>query len=94
VKPEMSAKVTFLASTPTKQEAPLVLVPKKALIGDSNPNSVWVVRNGVAIRTPVTTGREFQDGIEVKSGLSGGESVIVVPPPTIRDGQPVTAVQA
>jgi HlyD family secretion protein len=94
VKPEMSAKVTFLASTPTKQETPLVLVPKKALLGDNNPNAVWVVRNGVAVRTPVTTGREFQDGIEVKSGLSGGETVIVVPPPNIRDGQEVTPVQA
>jgi hypothetical protein len=41
---------------------------------------------------PIVTGREFQDGVEVRQGLSGGETVIVVPPPTIHEGQPVTAV--
>ena len=94
IKPEMSAKVTFLASTSQTQQAPLVLVPKKALLSDGNPNAVWVVHNGLAIKTSVTTGREFQDGVEVKSGLSGGEMVIVVPPPNLRDGQQVTPVQS
>ena len=91
IKPEMSAKVTFLSATgEQKAAAPLVLVPKKAIVTNGTSNSVWVVRDDVARATPVLLGREFQDGVEVKQGLSGGEMVIVVPPPTIKDGQSVT----
>jgi RND family efflux transporter MFP subunit len=94
IKPEMSAKVTFLAGTAQKQEAPLVLVPKKAVMGDGAATQVWVARNGIATRVPVTIGRDFQDGVEVTSGLSSGELVIVEPPPNLKDGDVVTAVPA
>ncbi len=92
IKPEMSAKVTFQSITTTKAAAPMVLVPKKAIVTEGSANSVWVVRNDAARSTPVVLGREFQDGVEVRQGLSGGETVIVVPPPTMRDGQAVTPV--
>jgi RND family efflux transporter MFP subunit len=94
IKPEMSAKVTFLASAPQKQEAPMVLVAKKAVMEDGASPTVWVVRNGIATRVPVTLGREFQDGIEIKSGLGGGELVIIEPPPNLKDGEAVTAAPA
>jgi HlyD family secretion protein len=91
IKPEMSAKVAFLAGAPTEQRQPLVLLPKKAAIGaPGGPASVWVVRDGVASRVPVVLGHEFQGGVEVTQGLSGGETVIIAPPDTLRDGQPVT----
>jgi RND family efflux transporter MFP subunit len=93
IKPEMSAKVSFLANGEQKAEQPLVLVPKKALVGDQSP-AVWVVRDAMAERVPVTVGREFQEGVEVKQGLTGGEQVIVVPPPNLRDGMKVTPVAA
>jgi RND family efflux transporter MFP subunit len=94
IKPEMSAKVTFLASVPQQQEAPMVLVAKKAVMEDGASPTVWVVRNGIATRVPVTLGREFQDGIEIKSGLGGGELVIIEPPPNLKDGEAVTAAPA
>jgi RND family efflux transporter MFP subunit len=94
VKPEMSAKVTFLAATPQTASAPLVIVPKKAEVTEGATTFVWVVRDGVVSKVPVTVGREFQEGVEVKAGLSGGEQVIVVPPPTIHDGERVTPVVA
>jgi RND family efflux transporter MFP subunit len=92
IKPEMSAKVTFQSIMTTKAAAPMVLVPKKAIVTEGSANSVWVVRSDSAHSMPIVTGREFQDGVEVRQGLSGGETVIVVPPPTIHEGQPVTAV--
>jgi len=91
IKPEMSAKVSFLASTPTGQQQPLVLVPKKAVVGSPAAPEVWTVRDGAASRVPVLLGREFQGGMEVKQGLSGGETVIVTPPENLRNGQPVVA---
>jgi multidrug efflux pump subunit AcrA (membrane-fusion protein) len=90
IKPEMSAKVSFLAAVTQKAEAPLILVAKKALVTEGNSTSVWVVRDEKAQRVPVILGREYQDGTEVKHGLNGGEMVIVVPPATLHDGQPVT----
>jgi HlyD family secretion protein len=92
IKPEMSAKVTFQSITTQTASAPMVLVPKKAIVTDGSANSVWVVRGDSAHLVPITVGREFQEGVEVKQGLSGGEMVIVVPPATIKEGQEVTAV--
>jgi HlyD family secretion protein len=94
IKPEMSAKVTFLAATQQTASAPLVIVPKKAEVTEGAATFVWVVRDGVVNKVTVTVGREFQEGVEVKTGLSGGEQVIVVPPPTLRDGERVTPVIA
>jgi RND family efflux transporter MFP subunit len=92
IKPEMSAKVTFQSIMTQKAAAPMVLVPKKAIVTEGNASSVWVVRSDAAHSIPVVLGREFQDGVEVRQGLSGGETVIVVPPPTLHDGQAVTPV--
>jgi HlyD family secretion protein len=92
IKPEMSAKVTFQSITTQSAAAPMVLVPKKAIVTEGNANSVWVVRGDTAHLVPITMGREFQEGVEVKQGLSGGEMVIVVPSATIKEGQEVTAI--
>jgi RND family efflux transporter MFP subunit len=89
IKPEMSAKVSFLAGPATEQQQPLVLVPRKAIVGSPSSPIVWVVRDGTASRTPLLLGREFQGGVEVKQGLSGGENVIVTPPDNLKDGQQV-----
>jgi HlyD family secretion protein len=95
VKPEMSAKITFLAGETAKQEAqPLILVPRKAVVGQGAGASVWVVREGIARRVPIALGREFQDGTEVKRGLDGGEMVIVTPPPNLHNGERVTALRS
>ncbi len=92
IKPEMSAKVTFQSILTQTAAAPMVLVPKKAIVTEGSASSVWVVRGDTAHLMPVVIGREFQEGVEVKQGLSGGEMVIVVPPATIKDGQEVTPV--
>jgi HlyD family secretion protein len=92
IKPEMSAKVTFQSIVTQAAAAPMVLVPKKAIVTDGAANSVWVVRGDTAHSTPIVVGREFQDGVEVRQGLSGGETVIVVPAATIKEGQEVTPV--
>jgi HlyD family secretion protein len=92
IKPEMSAKVTFQSITTQTAAAPMVLVPKKAIVTEGSSSSVWVVRGDSAHLVPIIVGREFQEGVEVKQGLSGGEMVIVVPSATIKEGQEVTAV--
>jgi len=90
IKPEMSAKVSFLAPGSGALQATIVLVPKKAIVGSGSSAAVWVVLDGAANRVSITSGGEFQDGIEVKQGLSGGEKVIISPADTLKDGQRVT----
>jgi len=94
IKPEMSAKVTFqsIMTQTATAAAPMALVPKKAIVTEGSASSVWVVRGATAHLTPVVLGREFQEGVEVRQGLSGGEMVIVVPPATLKEGQAVTPV--
>ncbi len=92
IKPEMSAKVTFQSITTTFAAAPMVLVPKKAIVTEGSASSVWVVRGDTIHQVPIVTGREFQDGIEVKHGLSGGEMVVAVPAPTLKEDQKITPV--
>jgi RND family efflux transporter MFP subunit len=94
IKPELSVKVTFLAGPPKQQTSPLVIVPKKAIVGEGKETSVWIVREDHISRAPVILGREFQDGFEVKQGLEGGETVVVVPPANLKDGQAVTPTSA
>ncbi|HXZ88209.1 MAG TPA: efflux RND transporter periplasmic adaptor subunit [Candidatus Binataceae bacterium] len=91
IRPEMSAKVTFLAGDARLQAAPLVTVPKKAIVSDGMGKAVWVVRGSEAHRVTITTGRELQDGVEIHSGLEGGEQVILEPPANLQNGSRVTA---
>src|SRR5579885_630256 len=92
IKPEMSAKISFLGGSPVQHEAPLVLVPKKAVVEAEGRRFVWVVRDNRAFRIQVSLGREYQDGVQVLQGLTGGETVIVVPSAQLREGQAVTPV--
>ena len=41
IKPELSVKVTFLAAPPKQQTSPLVVVPKKAVVGEGKETTVW-----------------------------------------------------
>ena len=45
----------------------------------SREQRLWFVGISTDRVRPIVAGREFQDGIEVKHGLSGGEMVVAVP---------------
>ena len=95
VKPEMTASVTFQESRTGKAPdtsaaagpppAPLVLVPKRAVSEQNNQVFVWVVADGTASRRQVTRGADRLDQVEVRSGLSAGEAVILNPPAELTD---------
>ncbi|HZP46804.1 MAG TPA: efflux RND transporter periplasmic adaptor subunit [Candidatus Binataceae bacterium] len=90
IKPEMSAKVAFLADEPPPASAATVVVPRKALVTDPSGSAVWTVSQGLAHRRVVTPGRELEDGVEIARGLDGGELVILDPPAGLREGARVT----
>ena len=79
--PEMGAKVDFLepeapraAGTPARAT---IRIPSAALKSDAGASFVWLVRDGRLTRRPVTTGPVSGGFLEVRSGLSGGEQLLV-----------------
>ena len=94
LKPEMSAKVTFLE--PEKLEAekeevagPVVLVPREAVVSRGGEQTVFLVREGRVEARRVTLGVERQGQVVVKDGLAGGEMLVARPPEDLKDGDTV-----
>jgi len=65
-------------------------LPVSTLIFRSEGLRVAIVKDNVVALTPVTLGRDFGNAVEIVSGLSGAESVVVNPPDSLADGQSVT----
>ncbi|MFN8059804.1 MAG: efflux RND transporter periplasmic adaptor subunit [Vicinamibacterales bacterium] len=94
LKPEMSAKVTFLkaASTePSPAAAPdrIVSVPAAVVVTRDGASAVFEVVNDVARLRRITTGATVSGRVTVRSGLGGFEYLVVSPPSTLNDGDRV-----
>jgi HlyD family secretion protein len=91
--PDMGVKVNFLRDpedTETPAARPVMLVPKAAIRTENGQSYAVVVANGVAERRTVKTGGVDGDRVEILTGLSTGEKVVVAPPPTLGTGAKVT----
>ena len=94
LKPEMSAKVTFLerprpAGEGTAEEAPVVTVPATALATREGRPVVFEVADGKARQRAIVTGPARQDQVVVQKGLTGTETLVARPPESLQDGDPV-----
>ncbi len=88
--PEMGAKVVFDAQGASSAAAPRrVYVPQAAVTQAGSQASVWLVENGVVRRQNVDVGPERGDRIEVRQGLSGGETLVLGAPADLKDGSKV-----
>ena len=88
--PDMSARITFFdeAETPSGTTT-AILVPQSAIRSDDAGTFVWVVRDARAQRVGIATGKDFGEQVQVTSGLTGDETVVVGTPPPLKDGQAV-----
>jgi len=66
-----------------------LMVPAEAVLAEDMEEAVFVIDEGIARRRPVTTGLNSDGRIEVLSGLSAGESVVIVGQAGLKDGSPV-----
>jgi len=96
LKPEMSAKVTFLepetASRPAADAAPpkpVILVPQAAVVSRDGGQKVFEIIEGKAQMRPITTSGSRRDLLVVTDGLVGSETLVVRPPASLADGTPV-----
>lgn len=92
LRPEMSVKLQFLpADDPQAEEAAQpagVLVPAGAVLERDGSRGVFVIENGTARWRQVETGATAGDQLEVLSGVSPGDQLIL-DPQAVSDGQPV-----
>jgi RND family efflux transporter MFP subunit len=81
--PEMGAKVDFLepaappaagGAAPTRTT---IRVPSTVVRTDGGTSVVWILRDGRLVRRPVTTGPVSGGFLEIRSGLDGGEQLLV-----------------
>jgi RND family efflux transporter MFP subunit len=91
--PDMGVKVSFLRDEPTGAQAaqttPRVLVPKAAVRTADGRKIVFVLKQDRVERRAVSVGLEQGDQIEVVSGVTAGERVVVDGPQTLKDGDKV-----
>jgi RND family efflux transporter MFP subunit len=91
--PDMGVKVTFLRDDPpagtAAPAAPRVLVPKAAVRTADGRRIVFVLRGDRVERRAVSVGLEQGDQVEVLSGVSAGDRVVVDGPATLKDGDKV-----
>jgi RND family efflux transporter MFP subunit len=93
--PEMGAKVLFENETHGEMHlAPRrVLVPSSAVVQDGAGAHVWLIEKGRVTSRTVELGPTREDHVEVRSGLEGGESLVLEPPAGLRPGARVRAVE-
>jgi RND family efflux transporter MFP subunit len=95
--PDMGVRVSFLEdSKPATQDQPRpigVLIPKDAARSEGGQDVVFTYNDGKAQRRTVTLGGTVGESRQVQSGVSAGESVILDPPATLKDGAAVTLVK-
>jgi RND family efflux transporter MFP subunit len=71
-----------------------LILPVNTLLFRSEGLRVGVVKDGKVVLTAVTPGHDFGDRIEIVSGVSPDDQVIVNPPDSLVSGQAVQIVQA
>ncbi len=89
--PEMGARVVFRAPGDSAAAAApsRVTVPAAAVRSDGGADYVWVVVNDIAERRAVQAAPVMGDEREIRSGLNGGETIIVDAPAELTDGAKV-----
>ncbi|UIR57488.1 efflux RND transporter periplasmic adaptor subunit [Sphingobacterium sp. SRCM116780] len=76
-----------------EQSANALVVPRNAFVGSVSSNQVFVVKDGKAVLTKVTSGRIFGDNIEIISGIEKGTQVITTGQINLLDGTAVEIIK-
>jgi RND family efflux transporter MFP subunit len=89
--PEMSGTVFFLpdeSEMPAEKAERRVFCPTDAIVKSADATSVWVVDDEGRVQRKVVEVGSVNDGrTEIRTGLAGGERVVVDPPTELRNGE-------
>ena len=92
--PDMGVNVAFLeagapAAVVDPDAKPRLWIPLDAVRDEGGATAIFLLRGDVVDRRAVTLGIEDGDDIEVLSGVTPGDQVVVEPPPELADGDRV-----
>jgi RND family efflux transporter MFP subunit len=97
LKPEMSAKVTFIepeAERETEVEpTQVVVVPRSAIVTRGGESVAFVVQTSTARMRRLVTAGERDGQVVIREGLSGGERLVDAPQESLADGDEVRVEQ-
>lgn len=90
VLPEMSAKVAFLSRPLTREEnVPFLGVPNAAIRIEQAKNYVFKVEDTIIREAEISVGRQWDETVEVMSGLKDGDLVVIKLIEQLKDGAKV-----
>lgn len=83
--PGMFASVTLI----TDEKTNAIQVPTEAIVPEMDQKKVWVYHKGKAVLTPIVAGARSESAVEILSGVSVGDTVIVTGLMQLRPNMPV-----
>jgi RND family efflux transporter MFP subunit len=89
LKPGMVGEVTLLIGEPRE----VLALEEGALLDDMGLSYAYVYNGGKALRRQVETGMTENGWVEVRSGISASDTVVLEGQFGLRDGQPVTPME-
>jgi RND family efflux transporter MFP subunit len=92
--PEMSAMVAFLSRPVSVMERRPVTAVSPAALTSRNGRKVLFILNGErVVETPVKTGHNIGDFVEITGGVKAGEKVVLKPLEKLKDGAKVKVAE-
>jgi len=92
--PEMRAKVAFLSRPLTQDEQkPRTAVIRSAIVNQGDRKTIFLVQENRAVETPITTGEQLGEMIEVLKGAKAGDRVVAKPPKRLKDGSRIKVAE-
>lgn len=85
LKPGMFASIYIT----TEKHENTLLIPKKALLLESETDQVYVMQDGRAHKVALTIGFSSGDNVEVLDGLQEGQQVVTIGQDGLREGLPI-----
>ena len=85
IRPGFLARVTFSLDP----RGDVLLVPASAVVDAAAGAAVFLVKDGTASRTSVRRGDTYQGRVEILSGLSAGDTIVIAGNQELRDGASV-----
>jgi membrane fusion protein, multidrug efflux system len=76
-----------------RSHAPVLLIPREALLGSVKDAAVYVARDGVANMRSITVGMDYGEAFEVVSGLAEGEQVVTTGQINLASGSQISIHQ-
>ena len=92
--PEMSARVAFLKrQVRPDEQKPRIAINSKAVLDRGRRKVVFLIKDNRAIETPVSTGDQFDDMIEILSGVKAGDRIVSRPLDKIKNGSKIKVAE-